>query len=100
VYILDFGTIVIPLNWFGIKQLAKLQKWSLPIVFVFLGAAIIMSLFVTPDFNGNFLTYLPEGVDVGRTALLLCIGMHHGIMGLTELITSAVLRFIITKDIK
>src|SRR5699024_10864161 len=71
VYILVFGTTVIPLNSFGIKQLDKLQKWSLPIFFVFLGAAIIMSLFVTPDFNGNFLTYLPEGVEVGGTALLL-----------------------------
>src|SRR5699024_11407916 len=67
VYILVFGTIVIPLNWFGIKQLDKLQKRSLQIFFVFLGAAIIMSLFVTPDFNGNFLTYLPEGVEVGRS---------------------------------
>jgi purine-cytosine permease-like protein len=26
--ILFFGTVVIPLNWFGIKQLDKLQKWS------------------------------------------------------------------------
>lgn len=100
VYILVFGTIVIPLNWFGIKQLDKLQKWSLPIFFVFLGAAIIMSLFVTPDFNGNFLTYLPEGVEVGGTALLLCIGMQHGIMGLTALIPSDYARFLKPKDIK
>src|SRR5699024_1873071 len=100
VYILVFGTIVIPLNWFGIKQLDKLQKWSLPIFFVFLGAAIIMSLFVTPDFNGNFLTYLPEGVEVGGTALLLCIGMQHGIMGLTALIPSDYARFLKPKDIE
>ena len=33
--ILFFGTIVIPLNWFGIKQLDKLQKWSLPIFYSF-----------------------------------------------------------------
>jgi len=46
VYIIIFGSIVIPLNWFGIKQLDKLQKWSLPIFFVFLGAAIIVSLFI------------------------------------------------------
>ena len=35
VLIIFFGTIVIPLNWFGIKQLDKLQKWSLPIFRVF-----------------------------------------------------------------
>ena len=34
--IIVFGSIVIPLNWFGIKQLDKLQKWSLPIFFIFL----------------------------------------------------------------
>src|SRR5699024_9659524 len=37
-----FGTIVIPLNWFGIKQLDKLQKWSLPIFGIFLIAAIVV----------------------------------------------------------
>src|SRR5699024_275658 len=83
VYILVFGTVVIPLNWFGIKQLDKLQKWSLPLFFVFLAAAIIMAFFVTPEYTGNVFTYMPEGVQVGGTALLLCIGMHHGIMGLT-----------------
>ena len=30
--IVFFGSLVIPLNWFGIKQLDKLQKWSLPIL--------------------------------------------------------------------
>ena len=33
--IVVFGSLVIPLNWFGIKQLDKLQKWSLPIFFIF-----------------------------------------------------------------
>lgn len=68
VYILVFGTVVIPLNWFGIKQLDKLQKWSLPIFFVFLAAAIIMAFFVTPEYTGNVFTYMPEGVQVGGTA--------------------------------
>src|SRR5690625_4875578 len=100
VYIVIFGTIVIPLNWFGIKQLDKLQKWSLPIFFVFLGAAIIVSLFMTPTYEGNFLTYLPDGVQVGGTALLLCIGMQHGIMGLTALLASDYARFLKPKDMK
>src|SRR5690625_5232291 len=100
VYIIIFVSIVIPLNWFGIKQLDKLQKWSLPIFFVFLGAAIIVSLFMMPVFDGNFLTYLPEGVQIGGTALLLCIGMQHGIMGLTALLASDYARFLKPKDIK
>ena len=100
VYILVFGTIVIPLNWFGIKQLDKLQKWSLPLFFVFLAAAIIMAFFVTPEYTGNVFTYMPEGVQVGGTALLLCMGMHHGIMGLTALIPSDYARFLKPKDMK
>ena len=35
-------SIVIPLNWFGIKQLDKLQKWSLPIFGLFLVITIIV----------------------------------------------------------
>lgn len=100
VYIVIFGTIVIPLNWFGIKQLDKLQKWSLPLFVVFLGAAIIVSIFKTPVFEGNFLTYMPEGVKIGGTALLVCIGMQHGIMGLTSLLASDYARFLKPKDIK
>lgn len=100
IYIIVFGSIVIPLNWFGIKQLDKLQKWSMPIFVIFLGAAITVSLFITPSHTANFLTYLPEGVQVGGTALLLCIGMQHGIMGLTALLASDYARFLKPKDIK
>lgn len=100
IYIVIFGSIVIPLNWFGIKQLDKLQKWSMPIFVVFLGAAITVSLFITPEGTTNFLTYLPEGVQVGGTALLICIGMQHGIMGLTALLASDYARFLKPKDIK
>lgn len=99
VYIVIFGSIVIPLNWFGIKQLDKLQKWSLPIFGVFLVTAIGVSLFITPSHSGNFLTYMPEGVQVGGTALLLCIGMQHGIMGLTALLASDYARFLKPKDL-
>lgn len=98
--IVIFGTMVIPLNWFGIKQLDKLQKWSLPLFGVFLGAAIIVSLFKTPIYDGHFWTYMPEGVQIGGTALLLCIGMQHGIMGLTALLASDYARFLKPKDIK
>ncbi|MBS4218390.1 cytosine permease [Bacillus sp. FJAT-49711] len=98
--ILFFGTIVIPLNWFGIKQLDKLQKWSLPLFFLFLIAAIIMAAMKPSSFDGAFWTYMPEGVHVGGTALLLCIGMQHGIMGLTPLLASDYARFLKPKDHK
>lgn len=100
VYIIIFGSLVIPLNWFGIKQLDKLQKWSMPIFIVFLGAAIVVSFFKTPIYDGNFLTYMPEGVKVGGSALLLCIGMQHGIMGLTALLSSDYARFLKPKDLR
>src|SRR5690606_37606666 len=83
VLIVFFGSIVIPLNWFGIKQLDKLQKWSLPIFFVFLIAAIVLTFQYSSPFDTNIWTFLPNGVRIGGTALLLCMGMHHGIMGLT-----------------
>ncbi|MER2030890.1 MAG: cytosine permease [Solibacillus sp.] len=98
--IVIFGSLVIPLNWFGIKQLDKLQKWSLPIFGFFLITAIVIA-FNTPSLNsGNFWTYMPEGVQIGGTALLLCIGMQHGIMGLTALIASDYARFLKPKDLK
>jgi len=100
VLIIFFGSIVIPLNWFGIKQLDKLQKWSLPIFFIFLIAAIIMAALTPTEYGGAFWTYMPEGVQVGGTALLLCIGMQHGIMGLKPLLASDYARFLKPKDRK
>ncbi|WP_139070105.1 purine-cytosine permease family protein [Bacillus sp. FJAT-27225] len=100
IWILIFGTLVIPLNWFGIKQLDKLQKWSLPLFFIFLIAAITMA-FLTPSvYGGTFWTYMPDGLQVGGTALLSCIGMQHGIMGLTPLLASDYARFLKPKDTK
>ncbi|MFD1064753.1 purine-cytosine permease family protein [Oceanobacillus locisalsi] len=98
--ILFFGTLVIPLNWFGIKQLDKLQKWSLPLFFIFLLAAIIVAAMKPSLYEGSFWTYMPENVQVGGTALLLCIGMQHGIMGLTPLLASDYARFLKPKDRK
>lgn len=98
--IIVFGSIVIPLNWFGIKQLDKLQKWSLPIFFLFLITIIIVAANLPSQFDGHFWTYMPKGVQIGGTGLLLCIGMQHGIMGLTALIASDYARFLKPKDIK
>ena len=98
--IVFFGLIVIPLNWFGIKQLDKLQKWSLPIFGIFLIITIIFSIYTPSAYEGSFWTYLPDGVQVGGSALLLCIGMQHGIMGLTALLASDYARFLKPNDIK
>ncbi|KKB35064.1 purine-cytosine permease family protein [Bacillus thermotolerans] len=98
--IIVFGSIVIPLNWFGIKQLDKLQKWSLPIFFIFLIAVIAVAANMPSQYDGQFWAYMPEGVQIGGTALLLCIGMQHGIMGLTALIASDYARYLKPKDIK
>ncbi|MFC4802063.1 purine-cytosine permease family protein [Neobacillus sp. GCM10023253] len=98
--IIVFGSIVIPLNWFGIKQLDKLQKWSLPIFFLFLITIIIVAANLPSQFDGHFWTYMPKGVQIGGTGLLLCIGMQHGIMGLTALIASDYARFLKPRDIK
>ena len=100
VLIVFFGTIVIPLNWFGIKQLDKLQKWSLPIFGIFLIITIIITFYTPSVYEGTFWTYLPDGVQVGGKALLLCIGVQHGIMGLTALLASDYARFLKPKDIK
>lgn len=43
---------------------------------------------------------MPEGVQVGGSALLLCIGMQHGIMGLTALLASDYARFLKPEHIK
>ncbi|MHA6252414.1 purine-cytosine permease family protein [Oceanobacillus sp. CAU 1775] len=100
VLIIFFGTLVIPLNWFGIKQLDKLQKWSLPLFFIFLVAAIVMAALTPSEYDGAFWTYMPEGVQFGGTALLLCIGMQHGIMGLTPLLASDYARFLKPRHMK
>lgn len=100
VLIVFFGTLVIPLNWFGIKQLDKLQKWSLPLFFIFLTAAIVVSIKTPSLYEGSFWSYMPEGAQIGGTALLMCIGMQHGIMGLTPLLASDYARFLKPKDIK
>ncbi|WP_432355428.1 purine-cytosine permease family protein [Sporosarcina sp. A2] len=100
IFIIVFGSIVIPLNWFGIEQLDKLQKWSMPVFMVFLIAAIVISFYKPAVYAGSVFSYMPEGVTIGGTALLMCIGMHNGIMGLTALLASDYARFLKPKDIK
>ena len=100
ILIVVFGTLVIPLNWFGIEQLDKLQKWSMPVFLIFLVAAIVLSFIKPAVYTGSVFSYMPEGVQFGGTALLFCIGMHNGIMGLTALLASDYARFLKPGDRK
>ncbi|KMY56288.1 permease [Bacillus sp. FJAT-27231] len=94
-----FGLIVIPLNWFGIKQLDKLQKWTLPLFVLLLGSGfwIVSS---KSDFEGNIWTFLPEGGEVGGASLLACIGIMNGLVGIMALLVSDYARFIKKEELK
>jgi purine-cytosine permease-like protein len=100
VLMIVFGLLVIPLNWFGIKQLDKLQKWSVPIFIVLLGAGFIIALNITPRITGNVWTYLPEGAKVGGAGLLTCIGIMNGLVGIMALLVSDYARFIKKEEFK
>lgn len=95
-----FGLIVIPLNWFGIKQLDKLQKWSMPIFIALFLAGVIAALKLTPVFSGNVWTYLPQGTDVGGVGLIACIGIMNGLVGIMALLVSDYARFIKKDEFK
>ncbi|MBE1554027.1 purine-cytosine permease family protein [Sporosarcina limicola] len=95
-----FGLIVIPLNWFGIKQLDKLQKWSMPIFVILFISGVIAALKITPFFTGNVWTYLPEGTKVGGVGLIACIGIMNGLVGILALLVSDYARFIKKEEFK
>lgn len=95
-----FGLGVIPLNWFGIKQLDKLQKWSMPIFIIFLVAGIIMALQADSVFQGSVWSFLPEGVKTGGASLLACIGIMNGLVGIMALLVSDYARFIKKEEFK
>ncbi|WP_431029643.1 purine-cytosine permease family protein [Lysinibacillus sp. LZ02] len=94
-----FGLAVIPLNWFGIKQLDKLQKWTMPIFIFFIVVGFFM-LAKETTFTGNIWTFLPEGVEVGGTSLLACIGIMNGLVGIMALLISDYARFIKPSEFK
>ncbi|WP_221567807.1 cytosine permease [Alkalihalobacillus sp. TS-13] len=95
-----FGLAVIPFNWFGMKQLDKLQKWSLPIFIILLGAGMIVAANMAPTYAGDVWSYLPEGAQVGGTALLTCIGIINGLVGIMALLISDYARFVKPEQFK
>ncbi len=95
-----FGLVVIPFNWFGMKQLDKLQQWSLPVFIILLGAGIIVAANMDPVYTGSVWSFLPKDVQVGGTALLTCIGIINGLVGIMSLLVSDYARFIRKEEFK
>ncbi|RXT07293.1 cytosine permease [Ammoniphilus sp. CFH 90114] len=95
-----FGLVVIPFNWFGMKQLDKLQKWSLPIFIILLGAGIVAAANMESVHQGSIWSFLPEGMQVGGTALLTCFGIMNGLIGIMALLISDYARFIRKDEFK
>lgn len=89
-----FGLAVVPFNWFGVKQLDKLQKWTLPIFVILMGAGIVAAARIEPAYAGSLWGVLPENMAVGGSALITCIGIMNGLVGIIALLISDYARFI------
>jgi purine-cytosine permease-like protein len=100
VFMIIVGLGVIPLNWYGIKQLDKFQKYSLPIFLVLLIGGIIVAARMQPPHLSDWLTFMPPGGQIGGIALLSCIGVLSGVVGSQTLLTSDYGRFIKAEEIK
>lgn len=88
------GGLMIPLNWYGITQLAKLQRIFLPLHCLLLIAAVAITLTKTSSAGVSWFNYNPAGHYFGGTDLLICIGMMNGLAGLTALLFCDYARFI------
>lgn len=95
-----FGLAVVPFNWFGMKQLEKLQRWSLPIFIVLLLTGIVAASRMESLHQGGFWTFLPEGAQVGGATLLTAIGIMNGLVGIMALLVSDYARFIKKEEFK
>ncbi len=95
-----FGLAVVPFNWYGMKQLEKLQKWSLPVFIVLLLAGIVAAANMESVYQGNVWTFLPKGAQVGGVSLLTAIGIMNGLVGIMALLVSDYARFIKKQEFK
>lgn len=94
------GIGVIPLNWYGIRQLDRFQKWSIPVYVVLLLVGIVVSASSVLPHSSDWLTYLPAGTKVGGTALLASIGIINGLVGIMALLVSDYARFVKPNELK
>ncbi|MHB1683554.1 MAG: purine-cytosine permease family protein [Bacilli bacterium] len=94
------GIGVIPLNWYGIRQLDRFQKWSIPVYVVLLVAGIVVSAMAVLPHSGDWLSFLPKGQHVGGVALLYSIGIINGLVGIMALLVSDYARFVKPNELK
>lgn len=94
------GIGVVPLNWYGLTQLEKLQKYSIPIYLALLGFGIYSASRMSLPHTSDWLSFLPAGASVGGTGLLTCIGIMNGLVGIMALLVGDYCRFIRPKERK
>ncbi|EPZ46130.1 purine-cytosine permease family protein [Alicyclobacillus acidoterrestris] len=97
---LILGAGIIPLSLYGMKQINKFQRYSLPVYIVLLISGIVVALHKKVSTPDNWLTFSPHGQMVGGAALLTCIGIFNGIIGGQTLLTADYARFIKPKEIR
>lgn len=88
------GLAIIPLNWYGVAQLDKFQKFSIPIYVILLVAGIIAAARMNLPHSSDWLTFVPPGGSVGGVGLLTSIGVMNGLVGIMALLVSDYARFI------
>jgi purine-cytosine permease-like protein len=88
-------TIVnIALNWRGMVQVERFQRYSLPVYVLLLVVAIVLAsdmIAITPD---NERDTLVTQVRVGGLGLITCIGILNGIVGVQSVLTADYARFV------
>lgn len=94
------GIGIIPLNWYGIRQLDAFQKWSIPIYIILLIGGIGASMTMHLPHSTDWISYLPAGAAIGGGGLLACLGMMNGSVGIQALLVSDYGRFIRKDEFK
>ena len=87
------GIAIIPLNWYGMAQLDKFQKYSIPVYVILLCVGIFTAARMDLPHSSDWLVYLPAGGAVGGTGLLTAIGVMNGLVGIMALLVADYARF-------
>jgi purine-cytosine permease-like protein len=94
------GVAIIPLNWYGMAQLDKFQKISMPIYIILLLIGIYVCATMDLPHSSDWLVYLPAGATVGGSGLLTSIGVMNGLVGIMALLVADYARFVKPKELK
>ncbi|MFM1650546.1 purine-cytosine permease family protein [Brevibacillus sp. B_LB10_24] len=100
VLMIFFGLAVVPLNWYGVKQLDTFQKYSLPVYLILLAVGIWLTATREFDNADIWLSYLPAGQSIGGIGLITCIGIINGLVGIMALLISDYARFVKPEEFK